>query len=66
LHQGGAALHQDRLFHQEDLVPDLASYDLVLISTSGGKDYQAMTDLVVELADETEVPGANLLTNPCR
>jgi len=25
-----------------------------------------MTDLVVELADEAEVPGANLLTNPCR
>jgi len=58
------ALHQDRLFHQEDRVPDLACCDLILISTSGGKDSQAMTDLVVELAGEAEVPRANLLTNP--
>jgi len=56
-------LHRDRLFHQEDLLPDLTSYDLILISTSGGKDSQAMTDLTVELACEAKVPRANLLTN---
>ncbi len=54
-------MHQDRLFHQEDLVPDLASYDLILISTSGGKDSQAMTDLVVELAGEAKVPRERLV-----
>lgn len=56
-------MHQDRLFHREDFVPDLASYDPILISTSDGKDSQAMTDLVVELASEAKVPRANFLTN---
>lgn len=57
-------MRQDRLFHREAFVPDLATYDLIPISTSGGKDSQAMTDLVVELACEAKVPRANLLTKP--
>lgn len=31
-------------------MPDLADYDVILVNTSGGKDSQAMLDLVYELA----------------
>lgn len=37
------------------LVPDLASYDVILVSTSAGKDSQAMLSRVVELADAAGV-----------
>jgi 3'-phosphoadenosine 5'-phosphosulfate sulfotransferase (PAPS reductase)/FAD synthetase len=32
-------------------IPDLASFDLILVNTSAGKDSQAMLDYLVELAD---------------
>lgn len=32
------------------MIPDLASYDVVLVNSSGGKDSQAMLDWLVELA----------------
>lgn len=35
--------------------PDLTSYDVILVNTSGGKDSQAMFDRVVELADAAGV-----------
>ena len=35
--RGGAAFHQDRLFHREDLIPHLTTYDLVVISTTGAR-----------------------------
>lgn len=35
--------------------PDLSSYDVLLLNTSGGKDSQAMLDYVVELADRAGV-----------
>lgn len=34
----------------DSTAPDLASYDLIVVSTSAGKDSQAMLDYVVELA----------------
>jgi 3'-phosphoadenosine 5'-phosphosulfate sulfotransferase (PAPS reductase)/FAD synthetase len=34
---------------------DLTAYDLILINTSAGKDSQAMTDLIVDLADRAGV-----------
>ncbi len=46
---------QDRLFRGEDFVPDLASYDVVLVNSSAGKDSQAMLDYVVELARKAGV-----------
>lgn len=36
-------------------VPDLASYDVILVNTSAGKDSQAMLALVVELAERAGV-----------
>jgi 3'-phosphoadenosine 5'-phosphosulfate sulfotransferase (PAPS reductase)/FAD synthetase len=38
-----------------DKKPDLASFDKILVSSSGGKDSQAMLDYVVELAREAGV-----------
>jgi 3'-phosphoadenosine 5'-phosphosulfate sulfotransferase (PAPS reductase)/FAD synthetase len=38
-----------------DPAPDLADYDLVLVSSSGGKDSQATLDVVVEHADRAGV-----------
>ena len=35
--------------------PDLSSYDQIVVSSSGGKDSQAMLDRIVELADEQGV-----------
>lgn len=35
--------------------PDLTTYDIILLNTSGGKDSQATLDLVVELADAAGV-----------
>lgn len=43
-------MSQERLFREEDFVPDLPSYDVILINSSGGKDSQAMLDYVVRLA----------------
>jgi 3'-phosphoadenosine 5'-phosphosulfate sulfotransferase (PAPS reductase)/FAD synthetase len=37
------------------MIPDLSSYDVLLLNTSGGKDSQAMLDYLVELADEVGV-----------
>lgn len=41
---------QDRLFENKDFVPDLASYDVILVSSSAGKDSQALLDRVARLA----------------
>lgn len=41
---------QAALFTPVPEVPDLASYDVVLVNSSAGKDSQAMLDYVVELA----------------
>lgn len=41
---------QDRLFESKDFVPDLASYDVILVSSSAGKDSQALLDRVARLA----------------
>lgn len=41
-------------------VPDLASYDAILVSSSAGKDSQAMIDYVVELAGLQAVPLSRL------
>ena len=35
----------------ENTAPDLSSYDILLVSSSAGKDSQAMLDYMVELAD---------------
>lgn len=35
-----------------DFVPDLNTYDILLVNSSAGKDSQALLDYVVELADE--------------
>lgn len=40
-----------------DVYPDLASYDLVVVSTSAGKDSQAMLDVVVGAARAAGVAG---------
>lgn len=37
------------------MTPDLTDYHIILINTSGGKDSQAMLDLVIELADTASV-----------
>lgn len=37
------------------MVPDLTTYDVILVNTSAGKDSQAMTDYVVEHATEQGV-----------
>lgn len=50
-----ANAHQDRLFDLEVPTPDLASYDLVLVNSSGGKDSQASLDVTVEAADRAGV-----------
>lgn len=36
-------------------IPELASYDIILVSTSGGKDSQAMLSVVCELAEAAGV-----------
>lgn len=36
--------------------PELASYDVILVNTSAGKDSQAMLDVIVERCDESGVP----------
>ena len=38
-----------------DSIPDLKSYNLIMVNTSAGKDSQAMLDYVVELADQAGV-----------
>ncbi len=43
-------MSQDRLFREQDVVPELASYDVILVNSSGGKDSQAMLDYVFGLA----------------
>ena len=43
-------MSQERLFREQDFVPDLSSYDVILINSSGGKDSQAMLDYVHALA----------------
>lgn len=43
-------MSQQRLFQEEAFVPDLASYDAILINSSGGKDSQATLDHVYHLA----------------
>lgn len=46
-------------------MPDLSSYDVILINTSAGKDSQAMLDLVVSLADQAGVPRKRLVAVHC-
>lgn len=41
--------------------PDLNAYDWVVVSTSGGKDSQAMLDLVVERVDAAGVPRSRVV-----
>jgi 3'-phosphoadenosine 5'-phosphosulfate sulfotransferase (PAPS reductase)/FAD synthetase len=43
------------------MVPDLPSYRWVLVSSSAGKDSQAMLDYVVELCDRAHVPRNRLV-----
>lgn len=43
------------------MVPTLSDFDFVLINSSGGKDSQAMTDVVVKLADEQGYPRDQLV-----
>jgi 3'-phosphoadenosine 5'-phosphosulfate sulfotransferase (PAPS reductase)/FAD synthetase len=43
-------MRQGDLFPVVTVTPDLATYDLILVNTSAGKDSQAMLDYVVELA----------------
>jgi hypothetical protein len=43
------------------VIPDLAASDWVVLSSSGGKDSQAMLDFVVEQADRVHVPRSRLL-----
>src|SRR5262245_20019423 len=43
------------------MVPDLPSYRWVLVSSSAGKDSQAMLDYVVELCDRAHVPRRRLV-----
>lgn len=50
----GAAT-QPPLFERPAVVPDLASYDLILVNTSAGKDSQATMDVVAEHAAATGV-----------
>lgn len=42
-------------------IPDLAAYDYLLISSSGGKDSQAMLTHMVELADSLDVPRSRVV-----
>ncbi len=44
-----------------DTLPDLAAFDRIMISSSAGKDSQAMLDRVVELADAAGVPRGHLV-----
>jgi 3'-phosphoadenosine 5'-phosphosulfate sulfotransferase (PAPS reductase)/FAD synthetase len=44
-----------------DWVPDLGSYDTILINTSGGKDSQAMMDRVMELADQQGIDRSKIV-----
>jgi len=37
------------------MIPDLESYDAILVNSSAGKDSQAMMDYLVELADKMEI-----------
>jgi 3'-phosphoadenosine 5'-phosphosulfate sulfotransferase (PAPS reductase)/FAD synthetase len=37
------------------MTPDLASYDVIVVNSSAGKDSQAMLDRVVELADRLDI-----------
>jgi 3'-phosphoadenosine 5'-phosphosulfate sulfotransferase (PAPS reductase)/FAD synthetase len=43
------------------MTPDLASFDIILVNTSAGKDSQAMLDYVVEQADAAGVPRSRLV-----
>ena len=43
------------------MFPDLASYRWLVVSSSAGKDSQAMLDFVVEQADRAGVPRARVV-----
>jgi 3'-phosphoadenosine 5'-phosphosulfate sulfotransferase (PAPS reductase)/FAD synthetase len=43
------------------VTPDLASYDVILVNSSAGKDSQAMLTHVVELADAAGVPRTRIV-----
>lgn len=45
----------DRLIRRSPEGPDLASYDRIVVSSSAGKDSQAMLDYLVQLADAAGV-----------
>ena len=51
----------DTGFVPAGFVPDLASYDIIALNTSGGKDSQATIDYVLELALEASVPRERLI-----
>ena len=46
-------------------VPNLASYDVILLNSSAGKDSQCMIDVAVEKADEAGVPRSLLTVVHC-
>ena len=41
--------------------PDLASYDVILVNTSAGKDSQAMLDVIVERCDAASIPRGRIV-----
>jgi predicted phosphoadenosine phosphosulfate sulfurtransferase len=43
------------------MTPDLGGYDWVVLSSSAGKDSQAMLDYVVEQCDRARVPRERLV-----
>jgi 3'-phosphoadenosine 5'-phosphosulfate sulfotransferase (PAPS reductase)/FAD synthetase len=47
--------HWGRAQEENDMTPDLTSYDLILVNSSAGKDSQAMLDFVVEQARKAGV-----------
>ncbi len=53
-------MRQHRLFAETPFVPELASYDVILVNSSAGKDSQSMLDEVVRLCDAAGVPRSRL------
>ncbi len=53
-------MRQHRLFAEAPFVPDLPSYDVILVNSSAGKDSQSMLDEVVRLCDAAGVPRSRI------
>ena len=45
----------------DEVVPDLTTYDVIVVNSSAGKDSQAMLDVVVAHADDQDVPRDRLV-----